>query len=250
MKGILAERLYLSGMDARAADLARRLGLGLELTAFTYAPELDRPAARDEAKVQCAGVARLWLHGPFAELCPAAIDPLVQAVTKKRYLQAAALAKRCGASKMVVHSGFIPLVYYPEWFAPQSAAFWREFLIDVDGLTLCVENVMETSPDALRQVAEQVNDPRLRICFDVGHAFCQSGELAPWLDALAPYISHVHLHNNHGSFDEHLGLPDGTLDMAAVIRQLEALAPQATYTLEVRSARASVEWLLKEGLLE
>ena len=30
---------------------------------------------------------------------------------------------------------------------------------------------------------------------------------------------------------------------------LEALAPQATYTLEVRSARASVEWLLKEGLL-
>lgn len=244
------ERLFLSTIADDAMQTAREFGLGVELAQFCLAENMDKTPPDVQASLDAAlEVPRRVLHAPFAELCPAAIDPLVRAVTRRRFLQAAALAKRYGAEKMVVHSGFIPLVYYPEWFAPQSAAFWREFLNDVDGLTLCVENVMETSPDALRQIAEQVNDPRLRICFDVGHAFCQSGELAPWLDALAPYLSHVHLHNNHGSSDEHLGLPDGTLDMAAVIRQLEALAPQATYTLEVRSARASVEWLLKEGLL-
>ena len=244
------ERLFLSTIADDAVQTAREFGLGVELAQFCLAENMDKTPPDVQKSLDAAlKVPRRVFHAPFAELCPAAIDPLVRAVTRRRFLQAAALAKRYGAEKMVVHSGFIPLVYYPEWFAPQSAAFWREFLNDVDGLTLCVENVMETSPDALRQVAEQVNDPRLRICFDVGHAFCQSGELAPWLDALAPYISHVHLHNNHGSSDEHLGLPDGTLDMAAVIRQLEALAPQATYTLEVRSARASVEWLLKEGLL-
>ncbi len=244
------ERLFLSTIADDAVQTAREFGLGVELAQFCLAENMDKTPPDVQASLDAAlEVPRRVLHAPFAELCPAAIDPLVREVAKRRYLQAAALAKRYGAEKMVVHSGFIPLVYYPEWFAPQSAAFWREFLNDVDGLTLCVENVMETSPDALRQVAEQVNDPRLRICFDVGHAFCQSGELAPWLDALAPYSSHVHLHNNHGTFDEHLGLPDGTLDMATVIRQLEALAPQATYTLEVRSARASVEWLLKEGLL-
>ena len=244
------ERLFLSTIADDAVQTAREFGLGVELAQFCLAENMDKTPPDVQASLDAAlEVPRRVLHAPFAELCPAAIDPLVREVAKRRYLQAAALAKRYGAEKMVVHSGFIPLVYYPEWFAPQSAAFWREFLNDVDGLTLCVENVMETSPDALRQIAEQVNDPRLRICFDVGHAFCQSGELAPWLDALAPYSSHVHLHNNHGTFDEHLGLPDGTLDMAAVIRQLEALAPQATYTLEVRSARASVEWLLKEGLL-
>ena len=245
------ERLFLSTIADDAVQTAREFGLGVELAQFCLAENMDKTPPDVQASLDAAlQVPRRVLHAPFAELCPAAIDPLVREVAKRRFLQAAALAKRYGAEKIVVHSGFIPLVYYPEWFAPQSAAFWREFLNDVDGLTLCVENVMETSPDALRQIAEQVNDPRLRICFDVGHAFCQSGELAPWLDALAPYISHVHLHNNHGSFDEHLGLPDGTLDMAAVIRQLEALAPQATYTLEVRSVRASVEWLLKEGLLE
>ena len=244
------ERLFLSTIADDAVQTAREFGLGVELAQFCLAENMDKTPPDVQASLDAAlEVPRRVLHAPFAELCPAAIDPLVREVAKRRFLQAAALAKRYGAEKMVVHSGFIPLVYYPEWFAPQSAAFWREFLNDVGGLTLCVENVMETSPDALRQVAEQVNDPRLRICFDVGHAFCQSGDLAPWLDALAPYSSHVHLHNNHGSSDEHLGLPDGTLDMAAVIRQLEALAPQATYTLEVRSARASVEWLLKEGLL-
>lgn len=244
------ERLFLSTIADDAVQTAREFGLGVELAQFCLAENMENTPPDVQASLDAAlEVPRRVLHAPFAELCPAAIDPLVRAVTRRRFLQAAALAKRYGAEKMVVHSGFIPLVYYPEWFAPQSAAFWREFLNDVDGLTLCVENVMETSPDALRQVAEQVNDPRLRICFDVGHAFCQSGDLAPWLDALAPYSSHVHLHNNHGTFDEHLGLPDGTLDMATVIRQLEALAPQATYTLEVRSARASVEWLLKEGLL-
>ena len=244
------ERLFLSTIADDAVQTAREFGLGVELAQFCLAENMDKTPPDVQASLDAAlQVPRRVLHAPFAELCPAAIDPLVREVAKRRFLQAAALAKRYGAEKMVVHSGFIPLVYYPEWFAPQSAAFWREFLNDVDGLTLCVENVMETSPDALRQVAEQVNDPRLRICFDVGHAFCQSGDLAPWLDALAPYSSHVHLHNNHGSSDEHLGLSDGTLDMAAVIRQLEALAPQATYTLEVRSARASVEWLLKEGLL-
>ena len=244
------ERLFLSTIADDAVQTAREFGLGVELAQFCLAENMENTPPDVQASLDAAlEVPRRVLHAPFAELCPAAIDPLVREVAKRRFLQAAALAKRYGAEKMVVHSGFIPLVYYPEWFAPQSAAFWREFLNDVDGLTLCVENVMETSPDALRQVAEQVNDPRLRICFDVGHAFCQSGDLAPWLDALAPYSSHVHLHNNHGTFDEHLGLPDGTLDMAAVIRQLEALAPQATYTLEVRSARASVEWLLKEGLL-
>ena len=244
------ERLFLSTIADDAVQTAREFGLGVELAQFCLAENMDKTPPDVQASLDAAlEVPRRVFHAPFAELCPAAIDPLVREVAKRRYLQAAALAKRYGAEKMVVHSGFIPLVYYPEWFAPQSAAFWREFLNDVDGLTLCVENVMETSPDALRQIAEQVNDPRLRICFDVGHAFCQSGDLAPWLDALAPYLSHVHLHNNHGSSDEHLGLPDGTLDMATVIRQLEALAPQATYTLEVRSARASVEWLLKEGLL-
>ena len=245
------ERLFLSTIADDAVQTAREFGLGVELAQFCLAENMDKTPPDVQASLDAAlEVPRRVLHAPFAELCPAAIDPLVREVAKRRFLQAAALAKRYGAEKMVVHSGFIPLVYYPEWYAPQAADFWRGMLEETDNLTFCVENVLEESPDVLLRTLALVGDPRLRVCLDVGHAFCQSSELAPWLDALAPYCSHVHLHNNSGAHDEHRALFDGALDMAALIRQLERLAPQATYTLEVFSARPSVEWLLKEGLLQ
>ena len=152
------ERLFLSTIADDAVQTAREFGLGVELAQFCLAENMDKTPPDVQASLDAAlEVPRRVLHAPFAELCPAAIDPLVREVAKRRFLQAAALAKRYGAEKMVVHSGFIPLVYYPEWFAPQAAAFWRVFLNDVDGLTLCVENVMETSPDVLRQIAPAVS---------------------------------------------------------------------------------------------
>ena len=45
----LWNRLYLSGIDGRAADLARENGLGLEIAAFCYAPNLEDPAVLSAA---------------------------------------------------------------------------------------------------------------------------------------------------------------------------------------------------------
>lgn len=77
----LWNRLYLSGIDGRAADLARENGLGLEIAAFCYAPNLEDPAVLSAVRADMAGLHRFWLHAPFAELCPCAIDPLVRQVT-------------------------------------------------------------------------------------------------------------------------------------------------------------------------
>lgn len=49
----LWDRLYLSGIDGRAADLARENGLGLEIAAFCYAPNLEDPAV-------LSAVRRIW----------------------------------------------------------------------------------------------------------------------------------------------------------------------------------------------
>lgn len=84
----LWNRLYLSGIDGRAADLARENGLGLEIAAFCYAPNLEDPAVLSAVRADMAGLHRFWLHAPFAELCPCAIDPLVRQVTARRYRRA------------------------------------------------------------------------------------------------------------------------------------------------------------------
>ena len=46
----LKKKLYLSGIDGRAAQLARENGLGCEIADFCYAPVLEDPARRGCAR--------------------------------------------------------------------------------------------------------------------------------------------------------------------------------------------------------
>ena len=193
------------------------------------------------------------MHGPFNELTPAAIDPLVLEITEKRYRQAIAKAAGLHVPKLVLHAGFVPLVYYPEWFVSRSVLLWKRLVRDVPaGLTVCLENVMEPEAPMLLDIVRQVDDSRLQLCLDLGHANTSASREAPedWLDACAPYLSHIHLHNNDGVHDLHAPLFDGSMDIAALVRRLDALRPDASVTLELSSCRASVEWLARQGLLE
>ena len=103
------------------------------------------------------------MHGPFNELTPAAIDPLVLEITEKRYRQAIEKAAKLRIPKLVLHAGFVPLVYYPEWFVSRSVLVWKRLIRDVpEHLTVCLENVMEPDASMLLGIVRQVNDARLR----------------------------------------------------------------------------------------
>lgn len=117
---IPAGKLFLSGMDPEAPALARKWVLGLELTTFTYAPNLEDPHWLEEARKEMSGIGNFVLHAPFAELSPCAVDPLVREVAQKRFRQTLTMAQALGISKIVVHSGFIPHIYFPEWFVAES----------------------------------------------------------------------------------------------------------------------------------
>ena len=65
----------------------------------------------------------------------------------------------------------MPQVYFPEWYVEQSVLFWREFLRQLpQDMTVALENVMEPQPRLLAEIARQVDDPRLGLCLDIGHA--------------------------------------------------------------------------------
>ena len=152
----LWDRLYLSGIDSRAAELARENGLGLEIAAFCYAPNLEDPAVLSAVRSDMAELDRFWFHAPFAELAPCAIDPLVRQVTEKRYCQAAYMARELGVRRLVIHGGFVPQVYFPEWYVEQSVLFWRDFLRQLPpDMAVALENVMEPQPRLLAEIARQ-----------------------------------------------------------------------------------------------
>ena len=152
----------------------------------------------------------------------------------------------------MIHSGFIPLVYFPEWFVEQSVVFWREFLREIPaGITIALENVMEPGPEMLVEIVRQVEDPRLGLCLDVGHANSRVSETPPldWISPMAPYLRHVHLHNNDGDMDLHQSLGEGSVPMEAVLDTVLTDCPQATFTIENLLCSPSVSWLEQRGYL-
>ena len=162
------------------------------------------------------------------------------------------MARRLGADRIVIHDGFVPFVYFPEWFVEQSVDFWRDFLPEVpEHMTIALENVMDPGPDMLAQIMAQVDDPRLGVCLDVGHAntTVSSTAVPDWIGPLAPWLRHVHLHNNSGGWDLHDPLGEGNIPMEQVLDTLLAHCPAATFTIENMNCAPSLDWLAARGYL-
>lgn len=245
------KHLYLSTIDPKAAELARRHDLGVEIADFCTAGNMDEDfPSRDAAlRSQLEGISRRLFHGPFNELFPCAIDPLARRLAAYRYSQALELSRQYGAEKLILHGGYSPRLYFPCWYVEQSVVFWREFLKDHPGdYEICLENVMEEEPEMLGSIVRQVNDPRLRLCLDVGHVNAYSGISAgDWITAWDGFLSHAHLHNNDGTADTHSGLAQGTLPMEKLISSLPGCA---TATLELPEIGDDLHWLKSRGLWE
>ena len=237
----------------KSAELASKYRLGLEFAEYCISENLESGLAKTEEEVlnKLALVSDVVLHAPFNELLPCAIEPQVLNVAKFRYDQSWELCKKYGAKKMIVHSGFYNQMYFESWFTERAIVFWKEFLeTHPDDITICMENVVEVSPDSMLKVAEGVNDPRFKLTFDVGHAHRSSKiPVMEWLDKLAPHISHFHIHNNEGVYDTHNALGNGTIPMEDFLNHAKSLCPDATFTVESLDLENSLTWLEEKGFL-
>ncbi len=238
---------YISTIAPDAAEVARKYGLGLEIAEYCTAWNIDEhfPETDTALREKLMGIPKRVLHAPFNELFPCAIDPKARALAAERYKQAIRLAAEYGAEKVIIHGGYNPRIYYGEWYVEQSILFWKAFLQETD-MSIVLENVLEEAPDMLLAIVKGVNDPRLRLCLDVGHVNAYSNVPAmDWLKAWTPYLSHFHIHNNDGSCDSHSALMQGTIPMKELLLTAQELCPDATFTLEVMEAETSVKWLVQ-----
>lgn len=138
----------------------------------------------------------------------------------------------------------------PVWYVEQSILFWKAFLEEDPGVQIVLENVLEEDPQWLLDIVKGVDDPRLKLCLDIGHANAFSGvSVMDWLESWASYISHFHIHNNDGSQDQHNALTDGTIEIEKLLNRAQVLCPDATYTLELMKDAPSALWLKESGLL-
>lgn len=243
------ENFLISTTASDAANVARKYALGIEIAEYCTAWNMDDKFQETDAAVteKLNEISKRVLHAPFNELFPCAIDPKARELASYRYRRAIELAKRYGATKVIIHGGYNPWIYYPVWYTEQSVLFWKDFLNDDPGVEIVLENVLETEPEMLLDIIKGIDDSRLRMCLDIGHVNAYSKiPVMEWLEVCAPYISHFHIHNNDGSWDNHCPLNQGTIPMRDFLNRAESLCPNATYTLELMEAETSVRWLLEE----
>lgn len=248
------EMLFLSTVDEKAHLLAKKYGLGLELAEYCTAWNLDEDFPKTDAavreKMQCAK--RFTLHGPFNELFPCAIDPKARQLASDRFRQTIDLAQSYGITKVILHGGYNPWLYFHCWYTEQSIPFWQALLPAIpEGMTVCVENVLEEEPALLAQIIRDVDSAKIRMCLDVGHTHAYSKHsVSQWLSQCADVIDHFHIHNNDGSWDTHSPLDCGTIPMKELLTDAQRLCPHATMTLELPDGAASIKWLIDNGFLE
>ena len=249
-----AEKLYLSTIGEDAMSLAAQYNLGLEMAEFCTAQNLDdgreewEPVCRERMK----SAARHVFHAPFNEMCTAAVDPLVRRVTMYRFRQALDMALSLGIHKLVYHSTNVPILYFDSYFTEESIKFWKEFLSTApDDIQINIENVVDIKPDIIFDIVRGVDDPRCRICLDVGHAHVSSEIPAEeWVRKMGPLLGHIHVHDNPGDHDWHMPLGQGNINWEELFPLIAEEAPDdVTYTIENMECRDTITWLINHNML-
>lgn len=110
--------------------------------------------------------------------------------------------------------------YYRNWLETMASVA-RKLAAQAD-VEVYYENVQETSPAELAELADSLRDERrFGICVDIAHLMLAKGApLEEWIHRLAPYIRHFHLNDCHLKTDDHLALGGGDIDWKEVFGQI------------------------------
>ncbi len=183
------------------------------------------------------------VHLPFFDLQPGSRDRLVREATRSRLLSAFDAAAVHEPVHLIGHLGFDPVLYRndPLGWQERSLDLWQSVLaVWPEHPPLFLENVREADPQWIPGYLSRLSEERVGFCLDVGHwhSFAggsAKGNLALWLDTLKGVIGHLHLHDNAGGYDDHLGLGQGTIPLEELFARLADLGVKPGITLEPHS---------------
>lgn len=258
----MKNRLFIATFSEDALNVAKDFGVGLEINHTCISEELDPSNRRNllaqiRKDIAAAGVSDpsgLFLHGPFTEIHPAAIDYRARQMGMERLNEAYEVAAALGINRMVVHTGWIPFIYFKSWQAEKGAEFWQRFMSDKPSdFHIYVENVLDDEPYMLLDMMKRIDNPSIKLCLDTGHANATTSPELPvekWIEVLGSHIGHFHLHNNDGTGDSHNAFDCGSMDMNSIFSAIGAFCDaDVTLAIEARDARACLEWLKRSDYI-
>ncbi|MEA4914445.1 MAG: sugar phosphate isomerase/epimerase family protein [Christensenella sp.] len=241
---IIPDRLRLQ----ESLALAREYALGFEYNDFFT--NLDDGGAMEETILlyrRNLPPGGCTMHGAFFDLAVGSADARIRAASQNRVRQSMQIARKLGARAIVFHTNSIPSLRsrsYRDGWVESNAAFYSEILAENRDLSVYIENMFDEEPELLVRLSERLSDQaNYGVCLDFAHASLFGTQIERWVDALAPYLKHIHLNDCDGLEDSHLALGRGVLDIPAFFALLKKYRFAGSMLLEVSGLEAQMECL-------
>lgn len=252
--------LYVTDFSRSDYSVGRFNGLGVEtlkLACPDYIGSLRKQNGNERIVAEyMRGVFERSMHGWYIDALYTSRDPAIQEVARRRFVDSITCANFFQIPRVVFHSGYRKALdgqspQVTNEFIKTAAAFWQEFEeIIPPHISVYIENVEEERPEILAELVQSIRNPKIKCCFDIGHAHCNSdAPVEEWADALGSLIGHVHIHDNHGDRDAHLPLGQGNAPLAPVIEKILSAADKDVPFVVECNMKTSVEWLTEMGFM-
>ena len=158
-----------------------------------------------------------------------------------------------GIRDLVIHPRSMP-GYRREIFTEKNIEYLGQFLpqVEKNGQYLLIENTSTPRipcyfPVTARELLDFISDlghPRVRCCWDTGHAHMSGLHQYDELTELGGFLAGLHINDNFGSEDLHMIPYFGNCNFDAVIRALVGIGYPGCFTLEgTNSVRTHDVWM-------
>jgi sugar phosphate isomerase/epimerase len=238
LSGLLFYRIPVEDAVSRVAELGADC-VEIIFDVPHFSPAFRMEELRGLKKMVGSYDVEVSVHGPIWDFNPASWHQEVRSLSLKKMKQSIDVCSALGGDVVVMHPGRCPipqigklLTMTRTWFGDFTLeclkyAKMREVKLTLENFPTNREHPY-SSPKDMVALTRKLDG--LEITFDVGHAFlhkCKENigapekKIAEEIKLIGKHLVHVHIHDNHGSWDEHLIPGDGGINFAPIVKALK-----------------------------
>jgi len=180
------------------------------------------------------------VHAPFADVNIASPSKPMLRAALKRLEKSIILANALNAQIWVFHPGIKTGIsmFYPgmDWLQNCKSARLLHKIAEDHGLRIAIENVPEPYPFVMKGVEgfakfyEEVSED-IGLALDVGHAHL-NGQMELFFKTFSDKIVHMHVSDNAGESDQHLGIGYGKIYWQKFAERVKEISYDKTIIIE------------------
>ncbi len=197
---------------------------------------------------------KLTVHSPFADINIASPSPVLRRTILRRLEKSISHASQLDCRLWVFHPGLKTGVsyFYPglDWQLNMESVRVLLKVARKHGVKIAIENVPEPHPFLMKSVQDFSRfyselDEDIGLVLDIGHANLNH-QIQEFITQFSDKIVHMHVSDNDGVQDIHLGLGYGTVNWKTVAEAIKKIGYSGVIILEsVEHVEESLQTLRK-----